>query len=107
MRLHLGTPLLACAFATAAGAQEPVLRPGSAQLSADSIAERVRVEGAEDVALAGGGRVPAWRVLLDDDGRGGPATYWMDRESRTLVQVERGQGTLRIVRSRPPRSGAP
>ncbi|HEX6369131.1 MAG TPA: hypothetical protein VF006_09365 [Longimicrobium sp.] len=64
----------------------------------------VRVEAAEDVALPDGGHVPAWRVRVRDGGV--PATYWMDRESHTLVQFESAGGALRIVRSRGSRSRA-
>ena len=65
---------------------------------------RIRVEGEESVALPGGGRARTWRVAV----RGGATagTYWMDRESHTLVQYESADGELRVVRSRGPRSRA-
>jgi hypothetical protein len=66
---------------------------------------RIRVEGEEEVSISGGGRVAAWRVEVG----GHPAmagTYWMDRESHTLVQYESADGEVRAVRSRGARSRA-
>lgn len=57
------------------------------------------VEGAEELALPGGSRAAVWRVRVADDATGG--TYWLDRESRTLVRYENGGGTLRIQRAGP------
>lgn len=55
-----------------------------------------RVEAQERLPLAGGASVPAWRVWVSGDASGG--WYWMDRESRTLVQYQTGSGTMRLVR---------
>lgn len=65
---------------------------------------RIQVEGEERLALPGGGRVRTWRVAV----RGGATagTYWMDRESHTLVQFQSADGELRVVRSRGSRSRA-
>lgn len=64
----------------------------------------VRVEAEEALRLPDGGSVSAWRVRVDEDGEA--TTYWMDRESHTLVQFEADGGALRIVRSRASRSRA-
>lgn len=64
---------------------------------------RIRVEEAETLRLPGGGRARTWRVDVPEGGSAG--TYWMDRESRTLVQYESMDG-MRIVRSRAARSRA-
>lgn len=64
----------------------------------------VRVEAEEALRLPDGGSVPAWRVRVDEDGE--VSTYWMDRESHTLVQFQADGGALRIVRSRGSRSRA-
>lgn len=64
----------------------------------------VNVERIEEVALPEGGRVSAWRVAVDENGW--TSTYWMDRESRTLVQFESADGAFRVVRSRGSRSRA-
>jgi hypothetical protein len=64
----------------------------------------IEVKDAEEVALAGGRRVAAWRVEVSEGYL--TSTYWMDRESRTLVQFESADGSLRIVRSRGSRSRA-
>lgn len=64
----------------------------------------IDVEGIEEVALPGGGSASAWRVAVDENGAA--STYWMDRESRTLVQFESADGAFRIVRSRGSRSRA-
>lgn len=73
-----------------------------AQDGLDTIA--VQVEAMEDVALPGGGSVPAWRVAVTEGWL--VSTYWMDRESRTLVQFESADGSFRIVRSPGSRSRA-
>lgn len=57
----------------------------------------VRVEAEERLPLSGGASVPVWRVRVSGDASGG--WYWMDRESRTLVQYETGSGTVRLVRA--------
>lgn len=57
------------------------------------------VEGAEELAVPSGARVPVWRVRVADDATGG--TYWLDRESRALVQYENGPGTVRARRAAP------
>jgi hypothetical protein len=64
----------------------------------------IEVQGMEDVAVPGGARVPAWRVAVTEGWR--VSTYWMDRESRTLVQFESADGSLRVVRSPGSRSRA-
>lgn len=64
----------------------------------------IQVEGDEVVRLPDGGRARTWRVAVDGDGSAG--TYWMDRESHTLVQYQTADGEMRIVRSRGPRSRA-
>ncbi|WP_420126022.1 hypothetical protein [Longimicrobium sp.] len=64
----------------------------------------VEVEAMEDVALPEGGGVSAWRVAVTEGWL--VSTYWMDRESRTLVQFESADGSFRIVRSRGSRSRA-
>jgi hypothetical protein len=64
----------------------------------------VEVEAMEDVALPEGGSVSAWRVAVTEGWL--VSTYWMDRESRTLVQFESADGSFRIVRSRGSRSRA-
>lgn len=64
----------------------------------------IEVEVIEEVALPEGGSVSAWRVAVDENGS--PSTYWMDRESRTLVQFESAGGAFRVVRSRGSRSRA-
>jgi hypothetical protein len=68
----------------------------------DTIA--VEVEAADEVALPDGRRVPAWRVMVTEAFL--VSTYWMDRESHTLVQFESPDGSVRIVRSRGARSRA-
>lgn len=73
-----------------------------AQDGIDTVA--IEVEAAEDVVLPEGGRVSAWRVAVTEGWM--VSTYWMDRESRTLVQFESADGSLRIVRSRGSRSRA-
>ena len=64
----------------------------------------IDVEAVDEVALPDGGSVSAWRVAVDENGSA--STYWMDRESRTLVQFESEGGALRVVRSRGSRSRA-
>lgn len=64
----------------------------------------ITVEGDEMLRLPDGGRVRTWRVAVNGDGSAG--TYWMDRESHTLVQYQTADGEMRIVRSRGPRSRA-
>lgn len=64
----------------------------------------IDVEELEEVALPEGGSVSAWRVAVDENGSA--STYWMDRESRTLVQFESAGGAFRVVRSRGSRSRA-
>jgi hypothetical protein len=64
----------------------------------------IDVERIEEVALPDGGRVSAWRVAVEENGW--TSTYWMDRESRTLVQFESAGGAFRIIRSRGSRSRA-
>lgn len=64
----------------------------------------IDVEVAEEVALPDGGSVSAWRVAVHENGW--TSTYWMDRESRTLVQFESAGGAFRVVRSRGSRSRA-
>lgn len=64
----------------------------------------VEVEAAEEVETGPGRRVAAWRVRVLH--AGAPATYWMDRESHTLVQFESAESGIRIVRSRGGRSPA-
>jgi hypothetical protein len=65
----------------------------------------VEVEAAEDLVLDPGGRaVPAWRVRVTH--AGAPATYWMDRESRTLVQFRSAETDVLIVRTREGRGPA-
>lgn len=59
----------------------------------------VVVEGREELRSNSDARVPVWRVRVLDDASGG--TYWMDRESHTLVQYQNGARTLRIVRAAP------
>jgi hypothetical protein len=68
----------------------------------DTIA--IEVEAIEDVPLPEGGSVSALRVGVTENFL--VSTYWMDRESRTLVQFESSDGSLRIVRSRGSRSRA-
>lgn len=68
----------------------------------DTIA--IEVEGFESVPLPEGGSVPAVRVAVTEGFL--VSTYWMDRESHTLVQFESSDGSLRIVRSRGGRSRA-
>lgn len=63
----------------------------------------IEVEAIEDVPVPGGS-VSAWRVAVTEGYL--TSTYWMDRESRTLVQFESADGSLRIVRSRGSRSRA-
>lgn len=60
---------------------------------------RIRVAGEEQVALPGGGRAAAWKVEVREGGP--PVTYWVDRESRTLVQYESEGGVIRFVREAP------
>jgi hypothetical protein len=62
---------------------------------------RIRVEAEERVPRAGGAGTPVWRVWVSGDATGG--WYWMDRESRTLVQYQTGSGTVRIIRAAPGR----
>jgi hypothetical protein len=57
---------------------------------------RVRVEAAERL-LSGGAGATVWRVWVSGDASGG--WYWMDQESRTLVQYQTGSGTVRLVRT--------
>lgn len=57
----------------------------------------VEVRGAEEVSLARGRRVPAWRVRVSRGGASG--TYWMDRESHTLVQYVNPGRDVRLVRT--------
>lgn len=64
----------------------------------------IDVERIEEVALPDGGRVSAWRVSVHENGW--TSTYWMDRESRTLVQFESAGGAFRLIRSRGSRSRA-
>jgi hypothetical protein len=64
----------------------------------------IEVEGAEELTLPNGRRVPSWRVLVTEGFL--VSTYWMDRESHALVQFESADGSLRIVRSRGSRSRA-
>jgi hypothetical protein len=64
----------------------------------------IDVEVIEEVALPEGGSVSTWRVAVDENGSA--STYWMDRESRTLVQFESAGGAFRVVRSRGGRSRA-
>lgn len=64
----------------------------------------IEVEASEEVALPDGGSVSAWRVAVDENDAA--STYWMDRESRTLVQFESADGAFRVVRSRGSRSRA-
>ncbi|HEY0019815.1 MAG TPA: hypothetical protein VGC13_26180 [Longimicrobium sp.] len=65
----------------------------------------VEVEAAEDLVLDPGGRaVPTWRVRVTH--AGAPATYWMDRESRTLVQFRSAETDILIVRTREGRGRA-
>jgi hypothetical protein len=64
----------------------------------------IAVQAMEDVALPEGGSVSAWRVAVTEGWL--VSTYWMDRESRTLVQFESAGGAFRIVRSRGSRSRA-
>jgi hypothetical protein len=65
----------------------------------------VRVEAAEQLVLGPGGRaVPTWRVRVMD--AGAAATYWMDRESRTLVQFRSAETGVLIVRTREGRGRA-
>lgn len=64
----------------------------------------VEVREAEEVVLPDGRRAAAWRVAVTEGYQ--TSTYWMDRESRTLVQFESADGSLRIVRSRASRSRA-
>ncbi|HEU4880840.1 MAG TPA: hypothetical protein VFT45_01305 [Longimicrobium sp.] len=68
----------------------------------DTIA--IEVEAVEEVPLPEGGSVSAWRVGVTEGFL--VSTYWMDRESHTLVQFESSDGSLRIVRSRGGRSRA-
>lgn len=64
----------------------------------------IEVEAMEDVALPEGGSVSAWRVAVTEGAL--VSTYWMDRESRTLVQFESADGSFRVVRSLGSRSRA-
>jgi hypothetical protein len=64
----------------------------------------IDVEVIEEVALPDGGSVSAWRVAVDENGAA--STYWMDRESRTLVQFESAGGAFRVIRSLGSRSRA-
>lgn len=66
---------------------------------------RVEVEAADEITLPdGGGRVRTWRVGVREGGM--RSTYWMDRESHTMVRFEPADGAFRIVRSRAGRSRA-
>ncbi|HEX8392297.1 MAG TPA: hypothetical protein VF665_08090 [Longimicrobium sp.] len=58
-------------------------------------AATARVAGTEEVAFAAGTR-SAWRVEVRGSGYAG--TYWLDRESRTLLRYESQDGRMRIVR---------
>jgi hypothetical protein len=59
----------------------------------------VHVVGRATVALPGGGSAAAWEVSVREQG---PAvTYWVDRESHTLVQYESEGGVIRYVREPP------
>jgi hypothetical protein len=64
----------------------------------------VEVEVMEEVPLPSGGSISTWRVGVTEGSR--VSTYWMDRESRRLVQFESADGGIRIVRSRASRSRA-
>lgn len=64
----------------------------------------VRVEAEERLPLSGGASAAVWRVLVSGDASGG--WYWMDRESRTLVQYQTGSGTVRLVRAAAGRGSA-
>lgn len=61
----------------------------------------VRVEAAEELALPSGARAAVWRVWTSSNLTAG--WYWMDRESRTLVQYQTGSGTTRLIRAAPGR----
>jgi hypothetical protein len=95
--LMLGALPLAEGYAADLGVYDPMGGAGTV---------RVAVEGREEMTLDSGARAAVWRVRVSDEASGG--TYWMDRESHTLVQYQNGAGTMRIVRAsgRPSRSRA-
>lgn len=86
------------------------LRPGyTARLAVYDAADgidtvAIEVQAVEEVALPDGGSISTWRVAVTEWFV--VSTYWLDRESRTLVQFESADGALRIVRSRGSRSRA-
>ncbi|HEX2077824.1 MAG TPA: hypothetical protein VHG08_08950 [Longimicrobium sp.] len=81
------------------------LREGySARLAVYNVDEGVTsidisVVGQEQVALPSGGRAAAWEVEVREAGP--PVTYWVDRESHTLVQYASEGGVIRFVREPP------
>lgn len=78
------------------------LREGySARLAVYNVDEGVTsisvdVVGEATVALPGGGSVAAWEVSVREPGP--PVTYWVDRQSHTLVQFESEGGVIRFTR---------